>query len=36
MDFRETMWEVVNWIHLAQARDQWQGLVNIVINLQVP
>jgi hypothetical protein len=23
-------------MHLAQDRDQWQGLVNTVMNLQVP
>jgi hypothetical protein len=25
----------VQWIHLAQARDWWQALVNVVMNLQV-
>jgi hypothetical protein len=29
-------WEGVDWIHLAQDRDQWQALVNTVMNLQVP
>jgi hypothetical protein len=24
--------EIVDWIHLAQDRDQWQALVNTVIN----
>jgi hypothetical protein len=28
--------ELVNWIHLAQNRDQWQALVNTVMNLRVP
>jgi hypothetical protein len=23
------------WIHLAQDRDQWQALINAVMNLQV-
>jgi hypothetical protein len=23
MDLKETEWEGVNWIHLAQDRDQW-------------
>jgi hypothetical protein len=36
MDLRETDWEGVNWIHLAQDRDQWQAVVNMVINLWVP
>jgi hypothetical protein len=27
--------EVVDWIHLAQDRDQWWALLNTVINLQV-
>jgi hypothetical protein len=26
----------VYWIHLVQERDQWQALVNTVMNLQVP
>jgi hypothetical protein len=28
--------EGVDWIHLAQNREWWQALVNIVMNLQVP
>jgi hypothetical protein len=36
MDVREVGWEGVNWIHLTQDRDQWQGLVNMVMNLRVP
>jgi hypothetical protein len=26
----------VDWIHLAQDRDQWQTLVNTVISLRFP
>jgi len=33
MDLREIGWEGVHWMHLAQARDQWQALVNTVMNL---
>jgi len=36
MDLREVGWEVVDWRHLAQDEDQWQTLVNTVMNLQVP
>jgi hypothetical protein len=36
MDHRDIGWEVVNWIHLAQDRDQWRTLVTTVINLWIP
>jgi hypothetical protein len=36
MDFREIVWEDVDWILMAEVRDQWQALVNTVINLWVP
>jgi len=36
MDLRQIRWEGVDWMHLAEDRDQWQGLVNMVVNLQVP
>jgi hypothetical protein len=35
MDLRKIGWEVVEWIHLAQDRDQWRVFVNTVINIQV-
>jgi hypothetical protein len=35
MDLREMGWSV-DWIYLAQDRDQRQALVNAVMNLQVP
>jgi hypothetical protein len=35
MDLGETGWGGVEWIHLAQDRDQWRALVNAVMNLQV-
>jgi hypothetical protein len=36
MDFRETGWGGMGWTELAQDRDQWKALVNVVINLWVP
>jgi hypothetical protein len=30
------MWEGLEWINLAQNRDQWHSLVNGGTNLQVP
>jgi hypothetical protein len=33
---REIGWEGVDWIHLAQDRDQWQVTVNTVMKLRVP
>jgi hypothetical protein len=36
MHLGEIGWEGVDWIHPAQNRDEWQVLVNIVKNLQVP
>jgi hypothetical protein len=33
MDVRGTGWEGVDWIYLAQDRDQWRDLVNTVMNL---
>jgi hypothetical protein len=36
IDLREMGWEVVDWIHLAQDRDQWLALVNTVMNFRVP
>jgi len=36
LDLREIRWESVGWIHLVQDRDQEQGVVNTVMNLQVP
>jgi hypothetical protein len=35
-DLREIGWGCMDWIHLAQDRDQWRGLVNTVLNLWVP
>jgi len=35
MALREIGWEGVEWMHVAQDRDQWQALVNMVMDLQV-
>jgi hypothetical protein len=29
-------WDGMDWIDLAQNRDQWRALVNTVMNLRVP
>ena len=36
MDIQEVGCEVMDWIDLAQDRDRWQALVNVVMNLWVP
>jgi hypothetical protein len=36
MDLREIGWDGIDWIDLAQDRDQWRDLVNTVMNLRVP
>jgi hypothetical protein len=36
MDLREVGWEGMDWIGLAQDRDQWRALVGTVMNLRVP
>jgi hypothetical protein len=35
MGLRGTGWGGMDWIHLAQDRDQWWAHVNTVMNLQV-
>jgi hypothetical protein len=35
MDLRELVGGGVEWIHLAQDRELWWALVNVVMNLGV-
>jgi hypothetical protein len=36
MDLREIGWDGMDWIDLAQVRDQWRSLVSTVMSLWVP
>jgi hypothetical protein len=36
MDLREIGWDDMDWIEMAQDRDQWRALVNTVKNVRVP
>jgi hypothetical protein len=36
MDLREIGWGGMDWIDLAQDRDQWRAFVNTVMNLWIP
>jgi hypothetical protein len=33
---REIVWDGMDWVDLAQDRDQWRVLVNTVMNFWVP
>jgi hypothetical protein len=33
IDFRKIGWDGMDWINLAENRDQWRALVNTVMNL---
>jgi hypothetical protein len=35
-DLRERRWHSMDWIDLAQDRDNWRALVNTAMNLRVP
>jgi hypothetical protein len=36
VDRREPGWCGVDWINLAEDRDQWQALVNTIIKIRFP
>jgi hypothetical protein len=36
MDLREIGWGSMDWLDLAQDRDQWRASVNTIMNLRVP
>jgi hypothetical protein len=36
MDLREIGWSCMDWIDMAQNRDQWRALLNAVMNLRIP
>jgi len=36
MNLRKVAWGGMNWIDLAQDRDWWQALMNVIMNLQIP
>jgi hypothetical protein len=36
VDLRETGWDGLDWIDVAQDRDQWRGFANMVVSIWVP
>jgi hypothetical protein len=36
INLKETGWEGMDWVHLAQDRDQWRALVNTAMKHRVP
>jgi hypothetical protein len=36
MDLTEIDWDGMEWIYLAQDRDQWRALVNTEMTLRAP
>ena len=35
-DFKDILWDGVDWIDLAQDRDSWRAVVNAVTKLKFP
>jgi hypothetical protein len=35
MDLGEIGWDDINWVDVAQERDQWRAIVSTVLNLRV-
>jgi len=36
MDLQDFGCGAVDWINMAQGRDRWRALVNVVMNIRVP
>jgi hypothetical protein len=36
MNLREIGWDGMDWINVAQDRNQWRALVNTAMNIRVP
>jgi hypothetical protein len=36
MDLRDIRWGCMDWIRLAQDRDQWRAFVKVTMNHRVP
>ena len=36
MDLQEVGWGDMDWIDLAQGRDRWRALVNMIMDILVP
>ena len=36
IDFKEFVWERVDWIDLADGKDKWRAVLKAVLNLGIP
>jgi len=36
IDFKEVVCEGVGWIDLAEGKNKWRAVVNVVLNLRIP